>query len=140
MRQAYDYWQNQPDNYPVARRAAASATRALDSQVMLGGVHEGRAARSTYSVSHRRHARQTVSHSHFPGRPSTSLNPLGEVWSRRPGRRAQRPTSTISVSVERGLPPVALFQGLPAASHPQNPYVSVKRREPMALPCIFSTP
>ena len=94
---------------------------------LLDGIHEGCAGRSTFGVRRGRRG----SAIRFPALvfPRTSVH-----------RTAPAVGSVIWASQEKDsapdfshcgvrwawLPPVALFQDLPSASHPQNPFFSVE--------------
>lgn len=107
---------------------------------LLGGVHEGRAARSTHGLRHGHRARQSAFPLSVPQgiRPPHRTREGGVVWG--PQEEDTAPGFGHCGVHRAWLPPDALFQDLPAASHPQNPFFSVNRPEPVPPPSISSTP
>ena len=78
MRQAYDYWQNQPGNYRAPGLATSAYFSAGESSKLLVGVHWERAARSAAGRAVGAVGGNPLSPSKFPRRLVRRAAPWGE--------------------------------------------------------------
>jgi hypothetical protein len=128
LRQAYDYWQNQPGNYrspglAYRRRVscAGEIVQVTGSRPLTGALHAGKSATAAGRLGPLlRQFRFPPLRS--PGHPSTrTMRPLWAVRSGRPRRRTQRAASAISASAARGCHLSLCVTALASGQSPTEP-------------------
>ena len=148
MRQAYDYWQNQPGNYRAPGLATGSA-RAPPERCLVTGWHLepaavcGRRCSPAAAPSARPWAPRWAIRFpplRSPGHPPPHSRPGAVVWLGAPQEEGhQRAASTMAASTARAGPPKFVCSDhRPEAMNPQSP--PQRARESLQVPATAAFP